>query len=530
MLAQILPIYCLFEWTAASRNSRSVPRWAPAGYKSRARCWLESLLLGALGGLTGVFLSYFALRLLILTGPARLPRLNEITIDGSVLVFTTLISILSGVFFGLIPVLKYGAPRIASALRAGGRTISEGRERHLTRGVLVVVQVALALVLLISSGLLIRTLAALRMVQPGFREPEKVLTLRISIPTGQVAQPERVARMFNDIVDKIAAVPNVTSVSLANSITMDGSQNNDPIFAEDRTYSESRLPPLRRYKHIAPGIFHTLGNQLLAGRDVTWTDVHQMRPVVLVSENLARELWGSPAAAIGKRVRENPKGTWREVIGVVGNERDNGLHQPAPAIVYWPIMLRNLWGEDIAIRRSLAIAVKSDRTGSSGFLQDVQRAIWAVNPDLPLANVRTVKEIYDTSMARTSFTAVMLAIAAGTALLLGIVGIYGVISYSISQRTREIGIRMALGASQGSVRRLFVSHGLILTAIGIGCGFVAAIPLTRLMGSLLYGTSPLDPVTYGAVAAVLVSAALLAAYLPARKATATEPLQALRAE
>jgi predicted permease len=447
-----------------------------------------------------------------------------------VLAFTAVASLLASIFFGLIPVFKYAGPRLAEALRAGGRTISEGRERHRTRGALVVAQVALALVLLISSGLMIRTLASLHEVQPGFRDPDHILTMRISIPASQTPQPERVARMFNDIAEKIATVPNVTSVALTSSITMDGMNNNDPIFAQDRTYSESQLPPLRRYKHITPGVFETMRNAILAGRDVTWEDIHEMRPVVLVSENLARELWGSPAAALGKRVRENPKGTWREVVGVVANEHDNGVHEKAPTIVYWPMMLRNLWGRDVSVRRTMAIAVRSNRTGSSGFLQEVQRALWSVNPDLPVADVRTAKDIYDRSMARTSFTAVMLLISAGTALLLGIVGIYGVISYSISQRTREIGIRMALGATQSSVRGLFVRHGLMLTCIGIACGFAAAIPLTRLMSSLLYGTSPLDPATYGAVGAVLVCAAVAAAYLPARRATRIEPLEALRFE
>ena len=352
--------------------------------------------------------------------------------------------------------------------------------------------------------------------------------MRISIPSSQTPQPERVARMFNDIAEKIAAVPNVSSVALTSSVTMDGMNSNDPIFAQDRTYSENQLPPLRRYKHITPGVFQTMRNAVLAGRDITWVDIHEMRPVVLVSENLARELWGSPAAAVGKRVRESPKGVWREVVGVVANEHDSGVHEKAPTVVYWPVMLRNLWGRDINIRRTMAIAIRSNRTGSSGFLQDVQRAIWSINPDLPVAEVRTVKDIYDRSMARTSFTAVMLFIAAGTALLLGIVGIYGVISYSISQRTREIGIRMALGASQSSVRSLFVRHGLMLTCLGIACGFAAAIPLTRLMTSLLYGTSPLDPATYGAVGVVLVCAAIVAAYLPARRATRIEPLEALR--
>lgn len=490
----------------------------------------ESLILGLLGGAAGLLLSYGAIRLLVAIGPSSLPRLDEISMDGSVLAFTLVVSVFAGCLFGVIPVLKYAGPRIAVALRSGGRTMSEGRERHRARGALVIIQVALALVLLISSGLMIRSLSALKRVQPGFTQPDQILTLRISIPSTQVPKPEAVARMFQDMVEKVRAVPGVTSVALTNSITMDGSNNNDPIFAEDHTYAESTIPPIRRYKRISPGIFQTLGNPLIAGRDLSWTDIYQTRNVVLVSENLARELWGSAAAAIGKRVRENPKGVWREVIGVVRNEYDDGVHQKAPTIVYWPMMVRDLWDPGVETQRTLAFAIRSSRTGTSGFLPEVQRAIWSVNPNVPVAAVRTVRQISDASMARTSFTLVMLSIAAATALLLGVIGIYGVISYSISQRTREIGIRMALGASGSSVQRLFVRQGLTLTALGIACGVVAAVPLTRLMTSLLYGTSPLDAITYLSVAGVLACAALLAAYVPARRATVIEPLTALRFE
>lgn len=491
---------------------------------------VESLVLGMLGGIGGLVLSYWALKMLVRISPSGLPRVQEIGIDGVSLVFTFFIALLASIFFGLVPVFRYAGPRVAGALRSGGRTMSAGRERHRTRGALVVVQVALALVLLISSGLMIRTVAALRDVRPGFTQPNELLTMRLSIPSAQVPKPEQVTRMYNDIVEKISSIPGVESVAVTSSVTLDGNTSNDPIYAQDRTYAESALPPLRRYKSISPGVFRTLGQPLVAGRDLTWTDVYQVRNVVLVSENMARELWGSPGNALGKRVREKPTGIWREVIGVVGDARDNGLDRPAPTIVYWPMMVDGLWNDGLEARRGLAVAVRSKRTGSAGFLSQVQQAIWSVNPSLPIANVRTVQEIAERSMARTSFALVMLSIAAGTALLLGIIGIYGVISYSISQRTKEIGIRMALGASQGRVRVLFVRHGVLLTAIGIVCGFAAAIPLSRFMASLLYGTGPIDVPTYSAVALLLIGAAIVAAYVPARRATVVEPLEALRVD
>ena len=229
-------------------------------------------------------------------------------------------------------------------------------------------------------------------------------------------------------------------------------------------------------------------------------------------------------------VRETPKSRWRQVIGVSGNEHDDGVHKKASSIVYWPMIVQDFWGEKVTVQRTAAFAVRTSRAGSASLLNDIRQAVWSVNSNLPLANVRTVSEIYRRSMARTSFTLVMLGIAAGMALLLGVVGIYGVISYSIAQRTREIGIRMALGASSAKVRRMFVRHGLMLTGMGVLCGAGAAVALTRLMTSLLFEVSPVDPATYIAVSAVLISAAALASYLPAHRATVIEPVEALRTE
>jgi len=491
---------------------------------------LESVILGLAGGVLGLGLAYAALRLLVAIGPTNLPRLDEISIDLPVLLFALGVSVAAGVLFGLMPVVKYAGAELGAALRQGGRTLSEGRERHRARSVLVVVQVALALVLLVSSGLMIRTVRALKQVQPGFTQPELILTLHVSIPDAQAPKPEQVVRTYNDMIERISSIPGVVSAGLSNSITMDGYNDNDPIFAEDHVYTETTIPPLRRYKFVSPNSFKTMGNPLLAGRDVTWTDIYEKRPVVLVSENLARELWQTPTAALGKRVRENPKAPWREVIGVVGNEHDNGADQKTPTITYWPMMVDNFWGQPLMAQRGLAFAVRSSRAGSASFLKEIQRAVWSVNPNLPIADVRTVKEIYDRSMVRTSFTLVMLTIAAGMALLLGVVGIYGVISYSVSQRTREIGIRMALGAPQQTVQQMFVRHGLLLAGIGLICGIAAALSLTRLMSALLFDVSPLDPVTYGAVSLVLFAAAFLASYIPAHRATAIAPLDALRAE
>jgi len=311
---------------------------------------------------------------------------------------------------------------------------------------------------------------------------------------------------------------------------MEGSGWHDPIYAQDQEQSDSKIPALRRFTFISPGLVKTMGNRIVAGRDFTWADVYDKRLVAMVSENVARELWRDPSAAIGKRIRESTKGLWREVIGVVGDEHTDGVDVKAASIAYWPLLLDNFEGDGVSAQRGVAYAIRTSRAGSATLIDEARRAIWSVNPDLPVARVRTLAEIYTGSMARTSFTLVMLAMAGGMALLLGVVGIYGVISYSVAQRTREIGIRMALGAQRQALTGMFLGHGLRLAAIGVVLGLAAAAALMRLMTTLLFDVNPVDPLTYGAVALVLIGAAALASYLPALRATTVDPVNALRAE
>lgn len=522
----------LFLVRAEGRQQEFAVRAAlGAGWGRLARELLfESVTLGVLGGVLGAALAYAGIRLLVSLGPADIPRLDEISMDPSVIFFTLGISLLAGILFGLIPVFKFSGITLGTALREGGRTLSEGRDRLRARNVLVVVQVALALVLLISSGLMIRTFQALRKVQPGFVHPEEVLTLRVSIPEALIRNPDQAVRAHQQILERIQQMPGVTAAGLCTSITMDGSHNNDPIFIEDFPSPEGQIPPMRRYKWISPGYFHTMGNPLRAGRELTWTDAYNAAPVAVITENFARKYWKDPAKAIGRRIRETPKDGWREIVGVVGDERDDGVDQKAPEEVYWPMIMKGFWNDPITVQREMAYAIRGPRTGSATFLKEVREVVWSVNASLPVANVSTLEEIYRKSMARTSFTLLMLAIAASMALLLGVVGIYGVISYSVSQRTREIGIRMALGAQREHVRQMFLRHGLILSGIGILIGIGAAVGSTRLMSALLFEVSPLDPLTFAAVPAGLIVAAMFASYLPARKATTVDPVQALRAE
>jgi putative ABC transport system permease protein len=491
---------------------------------------LESLTLGVAGGVAGLVFAYAALRVLIAMAPSHLPRIDQIGIDGVVLLFTLAISIVAGLLFGAIPVFKYAGGQIANALRSEGRALSASRERHRARNTLVVVQVALTLVLLVSAGLMIRTFQALRNVEPGFTKPEEVLTLRIGIPQTAVKDPIAVMRMEQAIMEKIAQISGVTSVGLTTTVPMTAIGWHDPLYAEDHVYGENQVPALRLFKFISPGLLQTMGNRLIAGRDFTWTDLYDKRRVAMVTENLAREMWGEPAAAIGKHVRESKDQPWREIIAVVSDERVDGVDRKAPTTALFPLVMDKFAGDETFVRRSVAYVVRSTRTGTGGLLQEISQAVWSVNPNLPLASVRTLQDVYDKSLARTSFTLVMLAIAGGMALLLGIAGIYGVIAYSVSQRTREIGIRIALGAQPGEVTRMFVRHGALLSGIGILCGLAVAYPLTRFMSSMLFDVSALDPLTYIVVAIGLVAAAVLASYIPALRATSVDPIRALRAE
>jgi putative ABC transport system permease protein len=516
----------LFLVRAEGRHQELAVRAALGASRGRiARALLsESVVLALAGGLLGVFLAQAAIAVLRRIAPAELPRVDDIGIDAMVLLFTVSVSVLSGALCGALAVIRFGKPSIA-ALKEGGRSSSDAPGRHRTRDALVVGQVALALTLLIVSGLMIRTFMAMRQVDPGFTRPEEVQTFVIAIPASLISDPPQAVRTFEGVGEQLARVPGVTSVGLSSSITMDGEDNGNYAAIEEFPDPEGTMVKLRRFKSIGPGYFETMGNRLVAGRAISWADIHEQRPVVIISEPLAREYWGDPAKAIGKRLRgSSPKFPWREIIGVSGNERDDGLSQPPTAIVYWPMLNESYrW-------RTMAFAVRSTRVGAPGFVRELEQAVWAVNANLPLATVQTLEEIQAGSMTQTSFALVMLGIAASVALLIGMVGIYGVVAYAAAQRTREIGVRMALGAQASDVRQMFLRHGLWLTAIGIVIGIGIALTLTRVMSAFLFGVGPMDPITYAAVAAVLAGMTLVATYLPAYRASRVDPVLALRAE
>jgi predicted permease len=340
-----------------------------------------------------------------------------------------------------------------------------------------------------------------------------------------------VARLQRAMLDGLATIHGVSNVSFTGNVPMAGERSRASIYQEDAPPAEVDKPSsLRWFRFIAPGLFRTIGTRIVAGRDFTWADVDQQQPVAVLSKNLAREMWGRPDAAIGKRIREGKDSPWREVVGVVDDVYDNGLDQEAPRIVYWPWVMESFFGLEMNVRRSVTFAIRTNRTGTASLLTDVRDAIREVDASVPLTRVRTLGDVYDRSLDVTTFTVTMLAIAGGMALFLGVVGIYGVIAYTVTQRRREIAIRVALGAQHSAVRGLFVRHGIMLGAIGVVIGVAGAAILTRVMASLLFGTSALDPMTYGVVSVGLVAIAAFASYVPARSATRVDPVRILRGE
>jgi predicted permease len=483
---------------------------------------LESLVLAVLGGALGLLFAYGGLRILIALAPSDLPRLNDIGIDRLVLLFTVGVTMVAGLLFGSILPLRYAGVRAGIGLRETGRSFSASRERHRARNALVVTQVGLALVLLVSSGLMIRTFQALIHIQPGFTAPAEVETFHVHFPPEMIKAPERLVRMDRAILDKIEAIPGVSSADFSGAVPMDAGAESDPVLVKDHMLQD-QLPPARTCFWISLSFFRTMGIPVVVGRDLTWDDVLNKRPVAIVSENLAREYWPNPSDALGKQIGRGPK-AWHRIVGVVANVYDDGTSQKAPPTVYWPITDAEVFLD------GPAFAIRSTRAGTQSLMNEVRQAVWSVDPDLPLSAVHTLDYYYRKSMARTSFMLVMLSLAGSMALLLGAIGLYGVIAYLVSQRTHEIGIRVALGGQREDILRLILVQGTKLALIGVVIGIAIGVALSSFLSSLLYGVKPTDPLTFVAASLVLVSVALLACYIPARRAMKVDPMVALRYE
>ena len=457
------------------------------------------------------------------------------SIDPTVLVFTVLVSLAASVFFGAFPILGRRGADLVESLKQGGHAGARGRALNRTQNVLAVGQLALALVLLVASGLVLRSARELGSINPGFSHIDDVLVFRVSIGSRLVQDPNDAALAQEAIARRLGEIAGVTSVGMATAQLMHGGNNINPLYVEGVTVQGEAPPRTERHKWIGEGYFETLGIPLLAGRTFTWADIHDRIPAVVVSESLARQYWGSVEAAMGGRVSIRPDPVrWYEVVGVAGDVHDDGVNVDPVPLVYWPQVALAVWQgnapDSVLVWRSTGYAVRSDRVGTPGFLDDVRAAVWSVNPNLPLLSTGPLSGFVAQSVARTSFTLVLLGIASAVALVVGLVGVFGVISYGVSQRSLELGMRMALGASAGRVRRMVLRQGLVIAAAGIAVGLGLALLVTRVMSDLLFGVSPTDPVTFTVVGAALTVVALAASYVPAHRAAHVGPMVILRAE
>jgi predicted permease len=491
---------------------------------------VESLVVGAAGGLLGLVLAQVGLQALVAIGPSTLPRLQEISVHPAVLVFCVAVSLASTLVFGSFTAFKH-ARGVDATVIGGARGSSASRERNATRNALVVVQVALAIVLVVSAALMIRTFAALRDIDPGFSDPATIQTARIWMPSTPTPDPERSMRIQHEILDRLAALPGVTATGFTSLLPMEVGQLGMVVLVEGQALPAGGMPPPSRFKFVSPGYLETMGTKVIAGRDLTWSDIEAGGRVALISESFARELAPNPEGALGKRVKPPlEQDGWREVIGVVQDIRDMGLYEAAPALVYWPALVADFFGRPLIGTPAPTLVIRSERAGDASLAGEIRQTIWSVNGSIPVTTGGTMQSLYAASIARASFALVLLGIAGGMALVLGVIGIYGVIAYVVSQRTREIGIRAALGAEPRQLARMFLLHGLTLGAVGAAIGIVAAAALGRAMQSLLFGVSTLDPTAYLGALAVIVVAKALASYLPARRAAAIDPMETLKQE
>jgi len=487
----------------------------------------ESVGLAVGSGILGLGLAAVGVRALLAMAPMDLPLSGEVGIDGSVLGFTALISVGSGFLFGLFPAFGYARKDLSGALKEGGRSSTSGRERHRVRSVLVVAQVALALILLVGSGLMARSFSETRNIDPGF-DPQDRLAFRVTLPEADYPEASAVSAFHRQIQDRAAGIPGVLSAALISAIPLEEQKRASPMEAEDRPMEEGVLGPLVDRRRASPGYFRAMGIQLLEGRELTWEDGGNALRSVVVSETLARTFWPDESSVVGKRLRNqgSPDEPW-EVVGVARDVRFESLAQEPAPLGYFPMITGTPDEPDPERSFAVVLQVGADPLV---FIPPARQILRELGPRIPMVDPAPVVRTYRAAMAATSFTAILLGIASAIAMILGTVGIYGVISFIVSRRTQEIGVRMALGAPRGAVLRAVLARGMVLTGLGIGLGLVGAWGVSRVLTSLLYGVSATDPLVYAGTSAGLAAVALLASWIPARRAATVDPVEALRSE
>ena len=480
----------------------------------------ESVLLSLFGGAAGMLLAFLGTRLLVAMAPPSVPRIDEIGINLTALLFTLAVSVLAGILFGLLPAFRAGSRKALAALRDGGRGATIGRERHLARGLLVVGQVALALILLVGSGLMVRSYDRLRSVDPGF-EAAGVMTFRLSPPPSQYEGGEETALFYDRLRERLEALPGVTSVGGNTNLPLTGGGAILTTQIDDFPVPEDEFPPTFLIRRVTPGYFETMGVPIIEGREFIADDHNARLGSLIISESIKREYWPDESA-LGKRM--TTAGAPARVVGVVGDVHDTGLGVPAEQFVYKP-MLDSIGGGV----RAMMMTVRTD--GDPDLLvPGIRAAVEELDPNLPITDLRSMEGILSDSVSRTSFTMTLLLLAAVIALFLGSVGIYGVLSYVAAQRRAEMGVRLALGADTSDIRTIILSQGMKLATAGVVLGLLGAMALGGLMSSLLFGVEPLDPLTLFSVSAIFLTVAAAASLIPAERAARTPPGVALRAD
>ena len=486
----------------------------------------ESFILAALGGILGLGIAYAGVGVLTALAPNSLPRLNELGVDTTVLVFTVLITALSAILFGAAPGLKRVPIEVLSTLIQSGSRSSAGRDRQYVRSALVVAQTALALILLIGSGLMVRSFWEIKNVNPGF-DPDNVLVFRVSLPATTYVEPVDVANLHQQLLDRISGLPGVVGVGAVENVPLVGGARGTGFVVEDQPITEGDMPPIFWFTTAAPGYFETMRIPLIRGRTFDRSDHATEYNGVIVSAALAERLWPGEDP-LTKRIAfaSDPEGSWNPIVGVVGNVRGHGLDQDPIEIVYSPILAPGNAGPRVT--RSLSYMVRAENPML--LVPTIRAAIWELDDTLPVAAIRTMNTVVARSVAQLTFTMLALLTASVMALVLGMVGLYGVLSYVVSQRTRELGVRLALGATPAAVQKMVVIQGAKLAAAGVVLGVLGAVGLTRFMQSLLFETTALDPLAFCATSIVLFVVGLLASFIPGRRASNIDPMKSLRFE
>lgn len=482
----------------------------------------ESILVALMGGVLGIFIAMWGIDLMVASIPEQLPFWIRFDIDARVLVFTLIVSTMTGVVFGLAPALQASKPDLHSILKEGGRGSTEGIRRNRLRSALVVVEVALALVLLIGATLMIKSFLRVQEIAPGFN-PQGVLTMQLSAQGAQYDEDDQKAAFFTEVVRRIASVSGVRAVGATSSLPLGGNNSTTSLLVEGQTYPPG-AEPSAAITAIAGNYFEAIGIPLLQGRVFTERDAKEAPRVVIINETIARRFFQNEEP-VGRRIQRSnsPDSPWFTIVGVVGDVKRQELIERPEFQLYFPHE-QNAW-------RAMTIVVRGEGD-PTGLTAAVRNEIWRVDKDQPVYSVQTMERVIAASEAVwiARLQGSLMGLLGIVALVLASIGIYGVIAYSVSRRTHEIGIRMALGAQTRDVLRLVVGQGLILISIGIVIGLAGAFLLTRAMASLLYGVTATDPVTFIVVTFVLFSVALLASYIPARRATRVDPMTALRYE